>query len=87
MWVADPALLWLLCKVAAVALIRPLAWKPPYATGAALKSKKKASFLSCYHFRKVIFKYYCSEEGQGGRVAVAREWAPFLQVGKGRCLQ
>jgi len=38
---SDPALLWLLCRPAAVALIQPLAWKPPYAVGVALKSKKK----------------------------------------------
>ena len=25
----DPALLWLWCRLAAVALIRPLAWEPP----------------------------------------------------------
>ena len=37
----DPVLLWLLCRPAAAAPIRPLAWKPPYAMGAALKSKKK----------------------------------------------
>ena len=28
-------------RPAAITLIRPLAWEPPYATGAALKSKKK----------------------------------------------
>ena len=27
--------------VAGIALIRPLVWEPPYAAGAALKSKKK----------------------------------------------
>ena len=32
----DLALLWL----EAVALIRPLAWEPPYAAGEALKSKQ-----------------------------------------------
>ena len=37
----DLALLWLWCKLAATALIRPLAWEPPYAMGVALKSKKK----------------------------------------------
>lgn len=37
----DPALLWLWCRLAAMALIQPLAWEPPYATGVALKSKKK----------------------------------------------
>ena len=29
------------CRLAATASIRPLAWEPPYAMGAALKSKKK----------------------------------------------
>ena len=29
----------------AVALIRPLAWEPPYATGATLKRKKKRGTL------------------------------------------
>ena len=34
------ALLWLWYRLAAVALIRPLAWEAPYTTRAALKSKK-----------------------------------------------
>ena len=33
----DPALLCLWCRPAAAAQIRPLAWDPPYATGAALQ--------------------------------------------------
>ena len=37
----DPALLWLWRRLAAVALILALAWEPPYAAGAALKSEKK----------------------------------------------
>ena len=37
----DPTLLWLWCRPAAVALTGPLAWEPPYAAGAALKSKNK----------------------------------------------
>ena len=36
-------LLWLWCRPAAVAPIGPLAWKPPRAVGAALKSKKNKS--------------------------------------------
>ena len=40
-WVKDPALLWLWCRPAAVALIGPLAWEPTYAAGAALKRQKK----------------------------------------------
>ena len=37
----DLALLWLWCGPAAVALIRPLAWELPHATGVALKRQKK----------------------------------------------
>ena len=39
----DPALLWLWCRLVAVASIRPLAWEPPYAyaVGEALKKQKK----------------------------------------------
>ena len=39
--VLDLVLLWLWRMLAAVALIGPLAQKPPYATGVALQSKKK----------------------------------------------
>ena len=38
---SDPALLWLRRRPAAVALIRPLAWEPPYAMDVAPKSKTK----------------------------------------------
>ena len=37
---SDPALLWLWCRLAATALIRPLAWETPYAASAALKKQK-----------------------------------------------
>ena len=33
--------LWLWCRLAAVASIQPLAWKPPYTSGEALKRQKK----------------------------------------------
>ena len=35
--ILDLALLWLWCRVAAVAPIQPLAWEPPYDMGVALK--------------------------------------------------
>ena len=38
---SNLVLLWLWCRLAAVALIGPIAWEPPYAAGAALKRKKK----------------------------------------------
>ena len=45
----DPELLWLWCRPAPTALVRPLAWEPPYAIGAALemakKKKKKKKFV------------------------------------------
>ena len=37
----GPALLWLWCGPAAAALIGPLAWEPPHATGMALEKAKR----------------------------------------------
>ena len=37
---SDLVLLWLWCRPAVTALIRLLAWEPPYATDVALKGKK-----------------------------------------------
>ena len=42
---SDLAVLWLWCRLAPTALIRPLAGEPPYATGEALKRPKKVSFI------------------------------------------
>ena len=46
----DPALLWLWCRPAYTAPIRPLAWESPYAAGAAQeiakKTKKKKKKIS-----------------------------------------
>ena len=49
---SDPEL-WLWCRPAAAALIRPLAWELPYATGVALKRKKK---LHTYWLEKFLNK-------------------------------
>ena len=38
---SDPVLPWLGHKPAAVALIRPLAWEPPYAPGVAPEKAKR----------------------------------------------
>ena len=40
-WVKDPALLWLWHRPGATALIRLLAWEPPYAVGAAPEKGQK----------------------------------------------
>ena len=38
---SDPMLLWLWHSPAAIALIQPLAWEPPYAAGLAQRNSKK----------------------------------------------
>ena len=66
----DPMLLWLWCRPVATALIGPLAWEPPHAVGAALKSqkeKKKKTFLinmSLILQRRKKLDIFC---GAGGR--------------------
>ena len=45
---SDTELLWLWCRLAATAPIRPLAWEPLQAAGAALeKTKKKKKSSIC----------------------------------------
>ena len=44
---SDLVLLWLWHRPAAIALIRPLAWEPPFAASVALKKDKK-NYISCY---------------------------------------
>ena len=39
MWLRT--VVWLWCRLAATALVRPLAWELPYVVGVALKSKKQ----------------------------------------------
>ena len=59
--VSDMALLWLWYRLAAAALIRPLAWKPPCAADLALKSKKKKRPIS----EKSTETIYMHHEHQG----------------------
>ena len=42
---SDATLLWLWGRPEAAAPIRPLAWEPPYTTGAALEKIKKKKIL------------------------------------------
>ena len=42
---SDPALLWLWRRPVATAPIGPLAWQPPYASGAALEKTKKLKYV------------------------------------------
>ena len=41
----DSAFLWLRCRPAAVAPIRPLAWELLYAAGVALKKKRLRTYM------------------------------------------
>ena len=49
---SDPLLLWLWCRLAAVALIQPLVWEIPYAASGPLKKKtaKKIKIKSVCFF-------------------------------------
>ena len=38
---SDPVFLWLWCRPVATAPIRPIAWEPPYAAGAAQEMAKR----------------------------------------------
>ena len=49
---SDPMLLWLWCRLAVTALIRPLAWEFPYALGTALKKNTEENHTSCEHNQK-----------------------------------
>jgi len=75
---SDLALLWLWGRLAAVALIRPLAWEPPYAMGVALKRQKDqkklkikkkfaTSNIKTGYMPKFILSlfllYFCNSEG------------------------
>ena len=45
---SEMALLWLWLRLAATALIGPLAWKPPYATGVALEKTKRQTHMRAH---------------------------------------
>ena len=49
---SDPALLWLWRRPVATAPIRPLAWEPPYAAGAALEKAKREKTNKQKHPKK-----------------------------------
>ena len=58
----DPALLWFWCRPTATALIRSLAWEPPYAAGVAqekAKTKKKKKKINIQ--KSVAFQYINNE--------------------------
>ena len=64
---SDPALLWLWRRPAATAPIRPLAWEPPYAAGAAQEiAKKKKRMYSFIVFLAESLIQYGYKSGEYG---------------------
>ena len=61
-------MLWLWCRLAVVALIRPLAWELPYATGMALKEKKRKGKVNP-HIKEVVEVGSKNTEGLGSKSA------------------
>ena len=45
---SGPKLLWLWCRPVAAVPIKPIAWEPPCATGAALKDKTQNKTKQCF---------------------------------------
>ena len=60
---SDPTLLWLWGRLAAEAPIRPLAWEPSYAVGAALEKTKrpKKSFKEDLLYSLSLCRVICTE--------------------------
>ena len=86
---SDLALLWLWRRPATTALIRPLAWKPPYAVGAVLKKtkdkkKKKLKIDLPYDLaiplletrleKIIIQKYTCASMFRAAQFTTAKTW-------------
>ena len=84
---SDPLLRWLWCRLVAAVLIRPQAWEPPYAMGAALekvkrpkkKKKKKRSVEEELFLPKSILcsdRIYRHIHGANVRWQEPSEWSP-----------
>ena len=54
---SDLVLLWLCCRPAATALIRPLAWELPYAMGSTVKRQNKTKHFYRYVLAQLKMKF------------------------------
>ena len=66
----DLSLLWVWCRLAATALIQPLAWERPYAANAALKRKKKKKYIYIYIYIKQILKKQKKKQNYTGHFII-----------------
>ena len=83
----DPALLWLWLwrRPAATALIRLLAWEPPYATGAALEKTKKQKNKQKNHMHtktktKDMNKHYMNIHAKSSAESGHKVLLPFVVI-------
>ena len=76
---SDPVLLWLWCRPAAAALIRPLTWELSYAVGAAPKDKTNKQTNSKEILLHTSKDSYPPKDGQWWVLAKMRgNWKPRL---------
>ena len=72
---SDLALLWLWCKPAAVAPIRPLAWEIPYAVGVALNTHTY-THTHTHSFTKTKVQNLSEHQN----IDMLSNYCPFLRV-------
>ena len=67
---SNSKLLWLWCRLAATAPIRPLAWELPFTMGMALKKQQKNPVLMELTFcaKSGVFMTHAKEEKQERRI-------------------
>ena len=75
-WIKDPGLLWLWCRPAAVTPIRPLAWEPAYAAGAALKNThtKEVAATTYLFTQHICFFTYSLTAAEVPSGLESRDW-------------
>ena len=78
---SDPALLWLWCRLVATAPIRPLAWEPPYAEGAALEKAQRQKKLKIKKKFNERERHYLRKEKRA-REEVFAKWRKDRSAGK-----
>ena len=72
----DLTLLWLWRRLAATALIRPLAWEPPYAVGVALEKTKTKNKKKNFPSSKILLEFYfqnCCSLNHGVKIFISIE--------------
>ena len=77
---SHPTLLCLWRRLAALALIRPLAWEPPYAAGAALERAKRQKEKKEWERPGKL-----PWPGAGKRRGASRAWSPAGGLGSAVC--